>query len=122
MDKKKSVIEVSNQLSALEDEKLSIHKKKNLWEEYQEHWAYLQKEEQSILEEVAYLSLGTESMNHATQELMYFEEEQRAASQAFDSIEEGFEQKEKELYDREDHLNAAYYETKKQVEVNDDEI
>lgn len=122
MDKKKSVIEVSNQLATLEDEKLSIRKKKNLWEEYQEHWAYLQKEEQSILEEVAYLSQGTESLNHATQQLIYFEEEQRAVAQAFDSIEEGFEQKEKEFYDREDHLNTAYYEAKKQEELSDDEI
>lgn len=122
MDKKKSVQEVSNQLVTLEDEKISVHKKKNLWEEYQEHWAYLQKEEQSILEEVAYLSQGTESMNHATQQLIYFEEEQRAVAQAFDSIDEGFEQKEKEIHDREDHLNTAYYEAKKQEELNNDEI
>lgn len=114
--------EVSKQLVALEDEKMAIQKKKNLWGEYQEHWAYLQREEQAILEEVAYLSHGTTAMNHSVQQLAYFEEEQQTFNRTFDSINEGFEQKEKEFYSREDQLTTAYYEAKKQEESSDDEI
>lgn len=119
MDKK---TEVMNQMAKLEEEKDDTQKKKRLWEEYQEHWAYLQREEQSVLEEVAFLSHGTVSMNHAAQQLTYFEEEKQAVARTFDSIDEDFEQKEKAFYDREDQLNTAYYEAKKQEETNDDEV
>ncbi|WP_429948356.1 hypothetical protein [Enterococcus sp. AZ101] len=122
MDKKRTMADVSKQVSELEDEKRSSQKKKKLWEEYQEHWAYLQREEQAILEEVAYLSQGTVAMNHATQQLTYFEEEQRSFARTFDSIDEHFEQKEKEFYAREDQLTEAYYDAKKQEEATDDEI
>jgi hypothetical protein len=119
MDKNTNIL---TQINELEEEKHSLQKKKRLWEEYLEQWAYLQQEEQTILEEVAYLSHGTISENHATQQLSFFDEERQMMSRTFDAIDEGFEQREKAIHYQEDQLTAAYYEAKKQEDSDDDEI
>lgn len=119
--KENKLVGLSQQLRELEDEREDLHKKKNFWEEAKEHWLYLQREEQSLLEEVAYLSKGTVSATHADGQLAVFEEEAQDIQRQFIEIEDTFESKEKALYMKEDELTDAYYEAKKQ-EVEDDEV
>lgn len=111
----------SKVLQELEEERDQLQKKKNFWEEAKEQWAYLQREEQSLLEEVAYLSQGTVSANHAQGQLTTFDEEARDIQRQFMTIDDTFESKEKDFGMKEEELTEAYYTAKKQ-EAEDDEI
>lgn len=122
MENKRSSADISKQLNHLEDEKLQLKKKKNLWEAYKEQWQYLQKREQELLGEVAYLSQGTVSAKHAAGQLDFFEHEVREATRFFYEVDDTFEQKEKKFYHKEDDLNEAYFETKRQEEADNDKI
>ncbi|MHC5218092.1 hypothetical protein ACYSNR_15640 [Enterococcus sp. LJL128] len=113
--------QLSNQLQEVEEERELMQKKKNFWEEAKEHWRYLQREEQAVLEEIAYLSQGTVSANHAQEQLDVFEAESFDIQRQFAEIDERFESKGKALYTREDELTNDYYEAKQQ-EAEDDEI
>lgn len=108
------------QIKQVEEEQDSLRKKKTLWEEYKENWVYLQREEQSLLEEVAYLSQGTVSANQAERQLIYFEEENQEVQRYFNQIDEGFDEKKKGLMDKEEELMNTYEEAKKREAANDE--
>ncbi|MGX7419198.1 hypothetical protein ACWOFR_10415 [Carnobacterium gallinarum] len=110
---------ISKQLQQVDDEKVELSKKKTLWEEYQDHWDYIQQQEQDVLGEIDYLSQQTTSARDASQQLDYFEEERRKHSHFIAKIEDEFDQKKKKLITLEDDLNEDYYEAKKEEAAND---
>lgn len=104
---------IYKQLQEVEDEKYELSKKKNLWEEYQDHWYYLQRQEQDLLGEVDYLSKQTTSSRDASQQLDSFEEERGKHRRFVMDIDDEFDQKQKKLSTLENQLNEDYYEAKK---------
>lgn len=48
-----------------------------------EEWNYLQREEESLLEEVEYISQGTVSSTHAAGQLHYFDQEKQESLKLF---------------------------------------
>ncbi|MGX7418405.1 hypothetical protein ACWOFR_06325 [Carnobacterium gallinarum] len=110
---------ISKQLQQVDDEKVELSKKETLWEEYQDHWDYIQQQEQDVLSEIDYLSQQTTSARDASQQLDIFEEERGEHRRFVMEIEDEFDQKKKKLITLEDDLNEDYYEAKKEEAAND---
>lgn len=119
MNEKLDSLTLSKQLQQVDDEKYELAQKKRLLEDYQDYWLYLQRNEQDLLGEVAYLSHQTVSAKHAGQELDSFEENKRKQDRFFEGVEEEFAQKKKKLSERETQLNEEYVKAKSEEAKND---
>lgn len=120
MTQNRGITDVSKEIREIENKKEELQRKQKLWNEYKDHWTYLQKQEEQLLEEVAYISQRTVSEKQALKQLDYMSEEQREVNNYFESIDESFSQEKKKLATTEEELTFEYYELRKKEETDDE--
>lgn len=104
----------AEQLNSIEEARDHLDKKAIEWEGYQRDWHDLLQQEQQLLSEVAYVSNGTVSANHACNQLDEFQAETRRMQAIMSEVDEGFANKRRALSQKEEEITEAYYQEQRE--------